>query len=584
MSRNDRQSFLCVGIVALSVVLVAAPPAAGQCLGDTTGATCLCVDGTSNPTICAKWTGQGEPDHPDDFTVDFECTGCSTQPDIELSTGGTSAAPLTWTLWSFDDADAYDLGNIGDITIDATTLSDDFDVKIERPGPGPGAWDVKSINLHDETNWTGHSNITGGAIWGNLTGDLTVIEDTSFDGGSVDLTIYGSVEGTLTIENLVQLTVGSVAAGGVINIETIDGTPGVTSLVVLDDVAGAINITTFDGGQGNSPAEITVGGDVTGTGTIDIVSMVGDRIAFLPPPGPPELQIDGSVSGTLSFGTVVNADISIGDSADMTNGNLSGDIVVTGTLSITHVQVWGDVTSSGRITVADMDSGGYRGWYSGILLNGAHGDMGGRLVLDNGIPFEQEVEISGLLTSTGFIDLKGKDVVGRLEIEHGGSGAIVNGGIITATGTPGEGSCFYVDCEVILGSAVGDTFSGQASFTGVASDGVIIAQDVDGSIKFVGDMAGTFAINGTLGGTGNVYITGNLTSTGTLSVGEDVTGDIDITGDHDGTIAVTGSLTRPGRIMVNGGADGDIIIGELNGALTLITMLAVEGWVRPRAS
>ena len=113
MSRNDRRSFLCVGIVALSVVLVGAPPAVGQCLGDTTGATCLCVDDASNPTICAKWTAAGEPLHPDDFSVDFACTGCSTEPDIVLKVGGTSSDPVTWTLWSFDDADPNDLGETG---------------------------------------------------------------------------------------------------------------------------------------------------------------------------------------------------------------------------------------------------------------------------------------------------------------------------------------------------------------------------------------------------------------------------------------------------------------------------------------
>ena len=199
----------------------------------------VCPDNPySGPDICVSWTGTGDPIHGTDFAVDYDCTGCDTAPALKLLVGGTDANPINWTVYSRTQTETP--GAIGTISIDATTLTHDFDLKILSP-TGAGATDVGKIDLkHPNSLWAGHSSIVDGDISGDL-GGLTLVQDSSGNGGRLNLTVCGDAGGVWTVPILEALTIGGdVRSGAAISI---GNTPDITPdafLTVEGDCAGDI--------------------------------------------------------------------------------------------------------------------------------------------------------------------------------------------------------------------------------------------------------------------------------------------------------------------------------------------------------
>jgi len=110
----------------------------------------------SGPDIFMAWTNPGDPIQITDFTVDFSDPA---NPDVQLKTGDT-----TWNVRSQLGAS---LGNIGNITLDPTVSTANFDLTIANGPFDPGAANVGSLNL-TAAGWTGHSSLGGGkflATW-----------------------------------------------------------------------------------------------------------------------------------------------------------------------------------------------------------------------------------------------------------------------------------------------------------------------------------------------------------------------------------------------------------------------------------
>ncbi|MCH8146977.1 MAG: hypothetical protein IH987_03160 [Planctomycetes bacterium] len=116
------------------------------------------VNPGSGPDICVDWDLTGQPDPLFDFALNF-----SDNPDVTLRRGAA------WNVRSKDDSG--NPANIGDIKIDATVVTDSFDLAItDNSGGfgvgGPGAANVGSIILSDDVvgpnndPWTGYSSIT----------------------------------------------------------------------------------------------------------------------------------------------------------------------------------------------------------------------------------------------------------------------------------------------------------------------------------------------------------------------------------------------------------------------------------------
>ncbi len=128
-----------------------------------------CVDNPgTGPDICVDWNVPGEqPALGFNFDLNF-----SENPDITLRTGAA------WNVRSKDDSG--NPANIGDIKIDATVVTDNFDLAItDNSGGfgvgGPGAANVGAILLADlngvgpnNDTWGGRASITTAHITGDL--------------------------------------------------------------------------------------------------------------------------------------------------------------------------------------------------------------------------------------------------------------------------------------------------------------------------------------------------------------------------------------------------------------------------------
>jgi hypothetical protein len=139
------------------------------------------------------WTNPGDPIQITDFTVDFSDPA---NPDVQLKTGDTS--------WNVRSQLGASLGNIGNITLDPTVSTANFDLTIAS-GTNPGAANVASINMA-AAGWTGHSSFGEGAILGNLVGNLTLVNDSTGAGGEIrggsilPITIWGDVSGDIAAQ------------------------------------------------------------------------------------------------------------------------------------------------------------------------------------------------------------------------------------------------------------------------------------------------------------------------------------------------------------------------------------------------
>ena len=120
-------------------------------------ATEICPTNSGGPDICVDWNGL-PPIPIEDFDFEVDYVTDAANPTVILKAGAA------WNVRSKDNAG--NPGNIGDIKIDATVVTDSFDLAItDNSGGfgvgGPGASNVGSILLSDlDPLWTGHSSIT----------------------------------------------------------------------------------------------------------------------------------------------------------------------------------------------------------------------------------------------------------------------------------------------------------------------------------------------------------------------------------------------------------------------------------------
>jgi hypothetical protein len=150
------------------------------------------------PTIQVTWEevpGPIEDVHYeiDDTDPDF--------PDVQLI-----EESLTWRIWS-EDSDNPD--GIGDIGVISSPYPENFGVKIEDDLGDPGAREVKGIDLDPQGEGSDlkFSNLTGGRMTGNLTGDLYLQRLNTGEGGDASFTIDGNTEGNMWLDTVLYLCV-----------------------------------------------------------------------------------------------------------------------------------------------------------------------------------------------------------------------------------------------------------------------------------------------------------------------------------------------------------------------------------------
>ncbi len=162
----------------------------------------VCPENPGGTEICVAWGEMDDPEEEIDFTVDYQCEGCDTAPEVELRTGSD-----TWRVWSI--ADGGGVGNIGKLEAFG---ADDYSVRIIKVVGAtefPGAANVGLLDL-DPSNAANYSSLGGGIITGDLTGDLSLQRSSGDAGGTANgFVIGGDVYGDITAPYAGNVTIGS---------------------------------------------------------------------------------------------------------------------------------------------------------------------------------------------------------------------------------------------------------------------------------------------------------------------------------------------------------------------------------------
>lgn len=203
------------------------------------GSACSCDDHYGlSPLVCVKWDGGLPPQANQDFRIDTVSDpgnpNATLNPNVTLYTENDD-----WWVWSQVSRTNNAPGNLGHIRIDPALNDGNYSVTIAR-GSSAGAVNVASILLVKEGPI--QSSLTGGAIAGDLTGDL-VVQESGGQGGAVSFTIGGNLGGNVTIPAAGSFQVnGDVQLNATITLGSASGTVDV--LGVFDgDICGA-NITS----------------------------------------------------------------------------------------------------------------------------------------------------------------------------------------------------------------------------------------------------------------------------------------------------------------------------------------------------
>lgn len=284
------------------------------------GSTC---SGTS-PRVCVDRVDLNSPG-PVPYTDFFFNFADSSNPDVTLKTGVTD---YPWRVWSQVSLTDTTPANLGDITIEASSINEGFAVELRNPNnDNPGCANLQSAVLYDDTNWTGNSSIVSGSvIAGNLTGALRVVRDSEDSGGTVHLAVNGNVSGTMTV-------------------------PVLTYLAVNGDLSGDLSIAMLP-----DLAELQVMGNVASTSTIEIVDHQSGVLSFNLGGEVGEFDFAGDIvilpTSSFESNIVINGLFLESASIDLNEADLTGDIVLTGGGSGSIIDV-GEVMGTGQILLLD---------------------------------------------------------------------------------------------------------------------------------------------------------------------------------------------------------------------------------------
>lgn len=356
----------------------------------------------------------------------------------------------------------------------------------------------------------------------------------------------------------------------VVTIEDDLGNPGARHVKgIILDPTDAANQSGISGGRitGDLTGDLLVQEDSSGTG------------------GDVDFAIEGTATGNITIPTVVNFGIAhISGTVNvglvtgyLAAGDVSGSIVVTDRIKVGgSLVVNGNFTSTGSITIADIESPPDSTFMLEFANNGELGtfEFAGDLILQTGLKENVYMWSGSTLTSEGSIDLNNQGIAGFLDLPAGGSGSIINGGVVSG---------------IVWLAAEGNVFSGTATFSKI--NGLVRTE--------LGSVSGT--INVTHGMTGGIIgiVGGNLEPSGAINIGGNLAGAIDISnippyggGNLAGTVEVLGTLSGgiradehiSGTITVYDGASGTILsdddndgVGDITGDVTVTGFGTFDG-------
>ncbi|MCH8879295.1 MAG: hypothetical protein IID34_05365 [Planctomycetes bacterium] len=311
---------------------------------------------------------------------------------------------MAWVVYATLVSSPSTPANIGTLSLkEPTPGGEDFELTIAN-GAGAGAANVGTINLTD-AGFTGYSSIEGGSIGGNLTGGLTLVQDSGGNGGEITFTIDGDVSGAISVPVVKSLwIVGTLSAD-------IDVTSAIDNGTLLLDgaVASGVHITVADMVNGviwNNPAsefnaDITFGNGVPSGSGVAIHSENTSHVTY---------DFNNADLGGI-FACKWDTD------ADFVNGG-----ALTGTLKVGRASCFDYV---GSMTFASVSATGKIDLSPCIDLDGTisiTADMEGDITVDGNILTTRSISIGG-------------DVIGAISIEDDVAGDINLNGDLTSLGS-----------------------------------------------------------------------------------------------------------------------------------------------------
>ncbi len=463
---------------------------------------------------------------------------------------------------------------------------------------GTGTFDLRGSTT---LTLTGASDITG-IVGVGAGADATATLELAAGATIAATTLGASAGGTLILNggNLTAAGAGLIAAGTII----VNGseTAGAANVLVGSgeiQINGAGTILTLNGTASTFlPAgNTTIGGDVTGTGTLNVtggtttVTATGDVQTATTIGAAGTVVNDGTMAGVTNAGTFTNnatgtagavsnsgTGTNAGTIASLTNtaGTFTNSGAVTGDTSVsggTIVLAAGSnladagtvaVSGTGTLTVNANDTIG--------VLNQSAGTIDGNSILAVGGAFTQSGGATGgtvTITAASFTQSGGATVGAGTTVTSSG-GQALQGGTIAGT-LDGTGAITVTGDTTITATGV------VSNSSGVAVDSNTLTVDAGGQVN----VATTIAAAGTLDNSGTVA---DVTNAGTFTNNAGATAGAvsnSGTGTNAGTIA---SLTNTGGTFGNTGAitgtmavDGGTVTNNATGTVGGASTVAAAG-------
>jgi hypothetical protein len=457
MNPEKRDTLVCYAVlfIALSFCMASTTPALGS------------------PVIHVDWGLPGDPTPGWDYEID---TSDPNYPDIDLITGDT-----TWRVWSRDSVTGA-ISDIGDIT--AFGFANYTLVLTDNYG-NPGARHVLSIVLtpggsHD-SGIDPYDAFTPSAITGNLSGDVTLLDEGPEIGGYCSIEVGGDVSGTWSAPGPVNVEIdGSVTSSASLSFGIIYPD---REVIIVGNVDGPIFL--LGGMAGALPdrfAAFIVGGHLNANVTI---GLMGDCV---------QVGIGGDCNASIvtNYGCTPGSVLGLGPNSE---------IQIFGALGSQGVIDFNLQELQGLVKVWDGGSGtieGVAGFFDFALIE--VGTLTGDV-------FSGAIQVQ----PSGFFDSPS----GTISATNLGSGAdicaVKSGGTIAVSGDFASGATI----EVPGGEIVEGDLSGTI-FVGGSGGGEIRIEDSLGSealVQFDNGLGGTIIIDEDADeeGTwlGNVYVFGN---------------------------------------------------------------------------
>ncbi len=312
---------------------------------------------------------------------------------------------------------------------------------------------------------------------------------------------------------------------------------------------GGIRGLTIDGNasgfiSASAIFKLVIGGSYSGPGSITAGQLFGNL-------GPP----DATCEGDLGAGIEIRQE-------------LRGGINVLQRIEGARIRVLGGVIPSATITVNQIVSPyGYApdNYCPLIDLNGDHGNTAGKIIFQNVIA-ANDVVVHGALNSPGSIDFNGSDIYGTIDVRGGGSGNLLDGGIVR------DHAIIRLGPDSPVGFAGKADFQALEDLPNVPAGALVEIGSLAGGVRFKENVSGRIRAASVQG---KAAITCEGSLSGTIEVAGNCGGSISVDRDLEasGEVTIDGNLTSSGRVVIEGKCRGQVAISRQTDKLSLIHLV-----------